>query len=168
LAEALIANRKAIELDPTFAHPYNNLAWLLASCPDAQYRDPVQAIALARKAIEIEPQNGGYINTLGVAYYRTGDWKSAIAALEKSMALRDGGDGLDWFFLAMSRWQLGDKEAAGTEYERAVKWMEANAPHNTELIRFRDEAAELLNVRERRQRTSATAPATATSPPRQN
>ena len=70
---------------PSFAH--NGLAWLLATCSDAKFRDPKQAVALAKRAVELDPNNWGYLNTLGAAYYRAGDWKAAIAALEKSMKL---------------------------------------------------------------------------------
>src|SRR5262249_53111914 len=107
LEEAIAAYRKAIEIDPNFANAYNGLAWLLATCPDAKFRDPKQAVALAKKAIELAPPHPGYPNTLGVARYRASDWIGAIATLEKSMKLRNGGDGNDWFFLAMAHWQLG-------------------------------------------------------------
>ena len=58
------------------------------------------------------------------------------------MELRKGGDSFDWFLLAMSHWQLGDKEEARTWYDRAVEWMDKNQPENEELRRFRAEAAE--------------------------
>ena len=35
---------------------------------------------------------------------------------------------------------------ARESYDRAIRWMEKNAPDNKELIRFRAEAAELLDV----------------------
>jgi tetratricopeptide (TPR) repeat protein len=92
-----------------------------------------------------------------------GDWKGAIADLEKSMELRKGGDSSDWFFLAMARWQLGDKDGARESYDQAVKWMETNAPENKELIRFRAEAAELLGVDPRNQPAPSTAPAASKS-----
>ena len=69
-----------------------------------------------------------------------GDWKAAIAALEKSMELRKGGDSNDWFFLAMAHWQLGEKDKAREWYDRAVQWMDKNQPKNEELRRFRAEA----------------------------
>ena len=87
-----------------------------------------------------------YWNTLGVAHYRASDWKSAIAALEKSIKLRQGGDSFDWFFLAMAHWKLGEKEEARKWYDRAVTWMDKNSPNDEELRRFREEAAKLLKV----------------------
>ena len=118
--------------------------------PPGELRDPDRAVELAKKAVELEPKEGTYWNTLGVAHYRAGDWKAAIEALTKSMELRNGGDSFDWFFLAMAHWQLGDKPQARSWYDKAVAWMEKNQPKNEELIRFRAEAAALLGVNEKK------------------
>jgi tetratricopeptide (TPR) repeat protein/serine/threonine protein kinase len=139
---------KAIELAGQSAMIKNNLAWLLASCPDARFRDAGKAVALAKKAVEIVPKEGDFWNTLGEAHYRAGNWKEAVAALEKSMELRNGGDSADWFFLAMAHWQLGDRVKARTRFDQAVQWMEKNQPKDEELGRFRAEAADLLGLTE--------------------
>jgi WD40 repeat protein/serine/threonine protein kinase/Flp pilus assembly protein TadD len=145
--EADKAYRKLLELAPQSAADHNNLAWLLATCPDAKFRDPKRAVELAKKAVELAPKEGNHLNTLGAANYRAGDWKAAIAALEKSMERRKGGDSFDWFFLAMSHWKLGQKNQAREWYDKAVLWMEKNQPKNDELHRFRAEAAEVLGVK---------------------
>ncbi|HUQ69688.1 MAG TPA: tetratricopeptide repeat protein, partial [Planctomycetaceae bacterium] len=80
----------------------------------------------------------------GVAHYRAGDWKAAIATLEKAIELRKGGDCFDWLSLAMAHWQLGNKDEARQWNDRAVAWMEKNNPQDEELKRFSAEAAELL------------------------
>src|SRR5207247_1141032 len=103
---------------------------------------------IAKQAVEREPKEGTYWNTLGAAHYRAGDWQAAIAALDKSMELRQGGDSFDWFFLAMAHWRLGGKEKARKWYDQAVAWMDKNKPHHGELRRFRAEAAELLGREE--------------------
>jgi len=145
--EAIAAYRKAIELNPDEAQYYNHLAWILGTCPAAQFRDSKRAGELAQKAVELAPQEGAFWNTLGVAQYQGGDWKAAIAALEKSMQLRQGGDSNDWFFLAMAHWQLGAQDEARKWYDQAVEWMAKNKSQDAELKRFRDEAAELLGVK---------------------
>jgi serine/threonine protein kinase/TPR repeat protein len=124
----------------------NNLAWKLVAEPSPELRDPQSAVMLAEHAVEKSPPVDGCWNTLGLAYCRAGDWYGALAALEKSMELRDGGDSFDWFFLAMAHHQLGHKEEARKWNEQAVEWMERNAPGHEELRRFRAEAAELLGV----------------------
>ena len=134
----------------TLALRCNNLSWGLATGSEPKFRNPTCALEFAKKAVELSPNNGAYANTLGVAHYRAGDWKAAIAALEKSMELRNGGDSFDWFFLAMAHWRLGEKEKAREWYDRAVQWMDKNRPTDEELRRFRAEAAELLELNEKK------------------
>jgi serine/threonine protein kinase/Flp pilus assembly protein TadD len=129
-----------------FASIHNELAWLLATCPELNYRNPGQAVAAARKAVEIAPEKGDFWNTLGVALFQAGDWTMALAAFSKSMALRKGGDSFDWFFLAMAHWQLGEREDARKRYQQAVDWMAKRRPNDEELRRFRAQAAELLGL----------------------
>jgi tetratricopeptide (TPR) repeat protein len=147
-AEAIAAYQEAIRLKPDHALARNNLAWLLATCPDAPLRDPRQAVLHASKAVELTPDNAGRWNTLGVAQYRNGAWKAAVEALTKSVQLSKGGDSSDFFFLAMAYWQLDEKEQARTWYDQAVQWMAKNKPRDEELHRLRAEAAELLGIPE--------------------
>jgi tetratricopeptide (TPR) repeat protein len=145
--QAVADYSKGLELVPSSPSGLNNLAWLLATCPDSSIRDPKRAAALARKAVELPAGDATYWNTLGVAEYRTGELKGAIAAMEKSVELRKGGDSFDWFFLAMAHWKLGDKTAARQWYDRAVQWMDKNQSNNEELIRFRSEAEDALELK---------------------
>jgi len=129
----------------------NNEAWFTATAGDPKRlnsRNMAHALELAKKAVELVPQEGTFWNTLGVVYYRTGDWKAAIGALEKSMQLRSGGDGFDWMFLAMAQWQLGAKAEARKWYDRAVDWMNKYRPHDDDLRRFRTEAEQLFGLKD--------------------
>ena len=100
-------------------------------------------------AVRLAPDIGSIWNTLGVAHYRAGNWGDAVAALERSMQLSNGGDSSDWFFLAMAHWQLGEKEQARKRYGQAVQGMqkETHGELRRELRRFRAEAAELLKIK---------------------
>ena len=126
----------------------NQIAWFLATTPEPKHRDPPRAVELAKKAVELAPREGAIWNTLGVAQYRASEWQAAIDGLQKSMDLRKGGDAADWFILAMAHWQLDHKEEARKQYGKAVEWMDKNQPKNEELQRFRNEAAELLDISE--------------------
>jgi serine/threonine protein kinase/WD40 repeat protein len=135
---------------------HNNLAWFLATYADPKLRDPIRAVVLAKKAVELVPTEGLYWNTLGVVQYRAGDWKAAIVALNQSMELRQGGDAFDFFFLAMACKRLGQKEQALLWYKRGALWVEQNnqalaksAQHAEELRRFHAEAALLLGIKDR-------------------
>src|SRR5581483_6513968 len=108
-------------------------------------RAPGRAVTLAQKSVDIAPQHGNYLNTLGVAHYRAGDYKAAAVALARSNELF-GGQHLAYngFFLTMAHWRLGHHDEARTWHDRAVQWMDKNKPDDEELRRFRAEAAELL------------------------
>jgi tetratricopeptide (TPR) repeat protein len=131
----------------SFEHPAvnNELAWLLATSPEPRLRNPAHAVELAKKAVGAWPESATYRNTLGVAHYRNGDDKAAVAELEKARSLRAGGDGFDWFFLAMAHWRLGNRDQARTWLDGAVQWMNTHQPHNDELRRFRAEAEAMLS-----------------------
>ena len=101
---------------------------------------------MAKKAVELSPNDGNIRNTLGVAYCRARQPKAAIEALNESTRLGNTQRSLDLFPRAMAHWQLGEKEKARDFYDRAVVWMEKNKPDNEELHQFRDEAAELLGL----------------------
>jgi tetratricopeptide (TPR) repeat protein len=144
--KAIADYSRAVELAPKAAWAFNELAWLLATCPEDKYRDAGKAVALARKATELTPKDGTVWNTLGAACYRAGNWKDAVAAFVKSAELRNGGDSFDWFFLAMAHEKLGKKELAGKWHGFAVRWMAAKDPKDEELLRFRAEAGEVLGL----------------------
>jgi tetratricopeptide (TPR) repeat protein len=124
----------------------NNLAWLLATCPEVELRDAQDAVSQARRSLDIEPSEGNTWNTLGVAYYRLGNWEEARSALYRSMELRNEGDGFDWFFLAMIHAKLNHAERARQWYDKAAEWFRRSQPGSAELYRFQVEAAELLGL----------------------
>jgi serine/threonine protein kinase len=136
--------RLALTVDPDSANLLNNLAWALAAFPDSPPYEPADAFDAARKAVTLEPKIGTFWNTVGVAAYRVGDWKTASEALEKSMSLNKGGDANDWFFLAMTRWRQNNNAEALKWYDQAVAWTKKNKPDDLELKHFQAEAALLL------------------------
>ncbi len=150
MPEAIAAYRKVIERNPNSAVALGRLARLLVTCSDLKLRDPTQAVALAKKAVDVSRKDPFHWQTLGWAHYRNGDHKAAIAALDKVRELGSSGDSYEWFFLAMAHWKLGEKDKARQWYERAVQWMDKNQSTNEELRRFRAEAAALLGVKDKK------------------
>ena len=73
---------------PELQRTMNAYAWMLATASDPGVRDPHRAIELANELIQNSPKVRDVWTTLGVAHYRTGAWNDAIAALEKSEAVR--------------------------------------------------------------------------------
>jgi len=142
--DAMINYRLALILDPENADANNNLAWSLVSVPGDPWFDPTQGRALAQKAVALEPNKWAFLNTLGVATFRAGDWKTATEVLQQSISF-NGGGAHDLFFLAMTYWYRGNKKEAQVFYDRAVSWTNKHKPDDPELRRFRAEATALLN-----------------------
>ena len=75
-----------------------------------------KALRYSEEACQLEPENGDFLSTLGVAYYRAGNYEKALDVLvrsDKINALRDKGSGpADLAFLAMTHQQLGHAKEA--------------------------------------------------------
>jgi serine/threonine protein kinase/Flp pilus assembly protein TadD len=134
----------------------HNLTWLtynasfLANRADGSPRAARLAVELAKRAVAIEPK-GNHVNTLGIAFYRAGDWNSAIETLKKAEELTpEKHFGHNAIFIAMSYWRLGNKDEARRWYDRAVEWMDKNQPKDEDFRRFRAEAAELLGIEKKK------------------
>jgi tetratricopeptide (TPR) repeat protein len=70
--------KQAIRLDPKYLSPYNSLAWIQATCPDARFRDGRKAYENASRAYQLSGGNDAwYIDTLAAAYAENGDFQQA-------------------------------------------------------------------------------------------
>ena len=123
---------------------HGELAWFLAQCPDERFRDPARAIASATTACDLAPLDGNQWVRLGAARYRSGDWRGAIAALEKAKERGNGLTPADWLFQAMSRWRAGDKRKAEQCYGLASLRLQKQRPTDEELRRLFAEAKALI------------------------
>jgi uncharacterized protein HemY len=97
-------------------------------------------VELARKAVGRGPKQADYWNTLGAAYYRAGNPTGAVEAFEKAVALRNGGDALDWLFLAAARQRLGQTEAVrAARAEATARLATRPGARGAEFVRLRAE-----------------------------
>jgi eukaryotic-like serine/threonine-protein kinase len=128
------------------ANPEVNKAFarFLLTAPDPGRRDPARGLALARRALQSEPDNSGVLNVLGLAEVRNGLWDRAIATLEKSAALQGGTDPTDFLYLAQAYQGRGDAARAGSNYERAVKLLGDVAVADPDLVPLWHETAAAL------------------------
>jgi serine/threonine-protein kinase len=136
--------QRSLELNPDLEGAANSLAWTLVMDPDHSIREPRRAVSIAQRAVELAPQSGSCCNTLGVAHYRNGDDDKAIVTLMRAIELRGGGDGFDWFFLAMAHARQGDEDLAREWFERAQTWCLTQDPLSDELQRIQAEASHAI------------------------
>jgi len=62
----------------------DQLAWLLATCPDARCRDGAQAVRLAEAAVAAMPGKAQFLDTLAAAQAECGEFAAAAATARKA------------------------------------------------------------------------------------
>jgi protein O-mannosyl-transferase len=86
--EAILHYQKALEIQPDYLVAQNQLAWLLATCPQASLRNGNKAVELARQA---NAQTGGknpfILHTLAAAYAEAGRFPEALATAQRALQL---------------------------------------------------------------------------------
>jgi serine/threonine-protein kinase len=120
-----------------------DLAQHLVGCLELPLRDPAKAVALAREAIDNEPDDAAAWSAIGVALYRQGEAKEALKALNQAMEKSSGGSATTWYFLAMAHAKLGDGDTARSWFEKAETWRQGKTPRDPELRHLRDETTAL-------------------------
>ncbi|HYH65606.1 MAG TPA: tetratricopeptide repeat protein [Urbifossiella sp.] len=102
---------EAIRVAPEVQQPYNALAWIRATCPEAKHRDGTKAVALATKLCELSAGKvADHLDTLAAAQAEAGDFDDAVATQKRALALP------------------GTAEALTREYRERLKLYEAERP----------------------------------------
>jgi tetratricopeptide (TPR) repeat protein len=70
--------QRALAIDDNSAEAHRSLAWLLATCPIDQLRDPQQALASAQKAARLAPGDYLVLDTLAAAQAGAGRFDEAV------------------------------------------------------------------------------------------
>ncbi len=80
--------REALRLKPDAPDILNNLAWLLATCPDDAVRNGAEAVKCAGRACELtQNKQPMLLGTLAAAYAESGRFDDAVAAAQKACDL---------------------------------------------------------------------------------
>lgn len=74
-----------IDNDPKDAQAFNNYAYSLVE----RNKDLKRALVYAKKAVELEPKNPSYLDTIGWAYFKMDDLKRAKKYIRQSIEIQD-------------------------------------------------------------------------------
>ncbi|MBM4104026.1 MAG: tetratricopeptide repeat protein [Planctomycetes bacterium] len=92
-SEAISYIKRSLEIQPDDFGIKNNLAWMLAVCPDPAVRNPSEAIRLAQEACTAtNSMNPSLLDTLGVAYASAGRFAEAIETARTALTLVDAAE----------------------------------------------------------------------------
>lgn len=80
---------------------------------------PKEALAMIQRAVAAEPQSGEIIDSLGWAYYRLGDYKSAVEKLEMAVTLSPSIAEVN-DHLGDAYWRVGRKTEAEFQWRRVL------------------------------------------------
>ena len=107
----LYANYKYSQ-DTNSAENINSLSWALASLGE----DLDKAIELSKYAVKLSPESPHYIDTLGFAYYRKGDYDNALKTLLKAVLYVDEGSKAEIYA------HIADAYYAKNDHKNALKY----------------------------------------------
>ncbi|QLE87905.1 sel1 repeat family protein [Shewanella sp. Scap07] len=62
-----------------------NVAWILATCPEAEYRNGTKAVEIAQSLVESNEQDPTNLDNLAAAYAELGDFQLAIQTQQKAI-----------------------------------------------------------------------------------
>jgi len=112
-AEADLLAALKIEPDEPELLNYLGYSWI-----DRGERLP-QAMAMVEKAVAANPKSGAMVDSLGWAYYRQGDYRTAVDKLEAAVEL-DAGDPEINDHLGDAYWRVGRRAEAGFQWRRVL------------------------------------------------
>lgn len=115
---ALAAYRRTIALAEKDARAYNDLAWLLTS--EGEGRNPDEALSLARRANQLDPNNAAILDTLGWVHSSRGKYSEAEPILRKAAELAPNQAPIQ-YHLGMVRHQLNKREEAEIALRQALR-----------------------------------------------
>ena len=91
ISEAISQYHETLRLNPESLLALNNLAWILATHPEAQFRNGPEAMQLAERACELTSyQQTVFVGTLAAACAEAGRFDDAVATAQKACALASG------------------------------------------------------------------------------
>jgi tetratricopeptide (TPR) repeat protein len=115
-SEAITQFQEGLRIKPADEGILNNLAWILATCPEASLRDGNKALDLARQANDLAGgKNPLILGTLAAAFAETGRYSEAVETAQRAVDLAQA--------------QSNDRLAAGLQTE--MKFYQTGSPFHS-------------------------------------
>lgn len=108
---------KALELKPEQPHVMNYLAYSWVEFGE-RYDE---ALEMLTRAVELQPEDGFIVDSLGWVYYRLKQYDQAVVYLERAVALEPA-DPVINDHLGDAYWQVGRKTEARFQWQRALSF----------------------------------------------
>lgn len=137
--ELIETTQRLLELDPHDPGMNNDLGYSWID----RGEHVAQALEMIRRAVAAEPLNAAFLDSLGWAYYKTGDFDRARKYLGRAVRLRAGQDPVVYDHLGDAEHRLGDHAAARQRWEKAVVLAEAASEAQRRTGRYTDLLARL-------------------------
>lgn len=107
---------QAIDLNPSYAHLLNYLGYSWID----RGENLAEGEELIQEAVNLEPNDGFIVDSLGWAFYRTGRMEEAVEALERAVSLRPE-DAVINDHLGDAYWMVGRRTEARYQWIRAQR-----------------------------------------------
>src|SRR5271166_229372 len=144
--------RKVLADDPKSAMTLNYLGYMLAD-RDTRLEE---ALGYVRRAVALDPQNGAYLDSLGWAYYRLGNYDLAGENLRRASE-RIGNDPTVHEHLGELYQKTGRLKLAATHFERALEEWNKTIPAEVDTDEVAKVQKELETARVKLAKQNATA-----------
>lgn len=125
------AMRKTLEINPNHGDAMNYIAYLYA----VQNRKLDEALQLIHRALEMEADNGYYLDTLSWIYYRQGKNEMALATIQKAIAHTKEKDATVYEHLGDIHYALGNFNDAAAAFAVSIE-----AKNNPDVKKKLDDA----------------------------
>lgn len=86
-----------------------------------------RATVMIRRAVAADPWSAAFIDSLGWAYYKAGDFSNAHKYLSRAARLREGQDAVIYDHLGDAAYRLRDQAAARRHWQKALGLLEAES-----------------------------------------
>jgi tetratricopeptide (TPR) repeat protein len=121
--------RKVLDLNPKNASALNYLGYMLAD-RNVRLND---ALSYIKQAVDLEPNNGAYLDSLGWAYYRTGDLTKAEEYLRRAIE-RFSKDPTVHDHLGDVYFKQGNLKDAITHWQQSLKEWDNSSPSERDAV----------------------------------